>query len=519
VTAASAAPSVAPGDAGGAPLDDAFMVTAAAVVLAGFLAAELRIAGAVGLPLDDAWIHLRFAENLAAGRGFAINPGVPVAGSTAPLWTALLALPLAVGVPGLLAAKLLGVTAYLLTALATRRLALALGLSRALALAAGLGAVAAGPLAWGALSGMEVCLAAAGVAGGALLAARERPLAATAALAAATLARPEAALVLVLHVAGAGGLRPAAGRAGVAIVMGGPALAFNLAIGGRLVPATAVAKVEGGVLGRLVGLHEAPGAAGLRVLEYAGEWARFLVNDHVALPLLGLVGLAVLRRSRIRWLPWALVLHPIAMALVAPYRGPAFQTGRYSAHLLPLAVVVGAAGLGAVLDRLPGRLRVVTLAAAALGLVLPLRPASETYAWGVQNINAMQVRLGRFVAGATPPDAVVAVNDVGALSYFGGRPIIDLMGLVTPDIVPARREGEAGILRYLERRCPDYLVIFPAWFPTLAARADLFRPIERVRLPHNVVSGADEMVVYETAWSRFSRPPGTCPGHRAGARP
>jgi hypothetical protein len=151
------------------------------------------------------------------------------------------------------------------------------------------------------------------------------------------------------------------------------------------------------------------------------------------------------------------------------------------------------------------------LGAAALGLVLPLGPARESYAWSVQNINAMQVRLGRWVARATPPGALLAVNDVGALTYFGNRPIIDLMGLVTPDIVPARRRGEAGILGYLEGRCPDYLVIFPDWFPGLAARADLFRPVERVRLEHNVVAGADEMVVYETAWHR--RPP--CPGMAA----
>jgi hypothetical protein len=126
----------------------------------------------------------------------------------------------------------------------------------------------------------------------------------------------------------------------------------------------------------------------------------------------------------------------------------------------------------------------------------------------------MQVRLGRWVARETRPDALLAVNDVGALTYFGNRRIIDLMGLVTPDVVPARRHGDTGVLAYLERACPDYLVIFPAWFPGLAARSDLFRPIERVRLAHNVVAGADEMVVYETAWSQRGRPASACPGRR-----
>ena len=70
----------------------------------------------------------------------------------------------------------------------------------------------------------------------------------------------------------------------------------------------------------------------------------------------------------------------------------------------------------------------------------------------------------------------------------------------------------AGLLRYLARRCPEYLVIFPAWFPELAARADLVRPVTGVTLPHNVVAGAETMTVYETAWHRDHQPaPLACP--------
>ncbi len=498
--------------------DGAIIVAAGVGALLLFVAAERRIAGTLGLPLDDSWIHLRFAENLASGRGFGINPGVPVAGSTAPLWTLLLAGALALGLPALLAAKLLGILCYGTTALLTRRLALALGLGGGLALAAGLGAAGLARLCWGALSGMEVPLAAALVAGAALLAARRRPLAAAAALGCATLARPEAALLLVLHLAGAGRLRAAGARGAVALLVLLPALLFNVATVGRLVPATAAAKVEGGLLGRLEGVAEPWSATAARAGAYTVEWAAQLVQDHPALPVLVLGGLVLLRWSPVGWLAGALLLHPLVVALVAPYGGPAFQTGRYSAHLLPLAVVLAVAALGRLAAALPARrpLRAAFWALAALPLVLALGPASQRYAWGVQNIEAMQVGLGRWVARHTPPGAQVGVNDVGAIAYFGDRPILDLMGLATPDILPYRRQGPAGVLRYLEQRCPDYLVIFPEWFPTLAARADLFRPLTRVRLARNVVAGADEMVVYETVWNRWARTPTACPG-RAGA--
>jgi len=491
--------------------EDLVVLGAACAVVFLFVAAELRIAGAAGFPLDDSWIHLRFADNLAAGRGFGLNPGAPVAGSTAPLWTLALAVGRLLGLPGLVVAKALGLACYGATALVTRRLARAAGLAPGMALAAGLGAVGLGRLAWGALSGMEVPLATLLVATAGLLVVRARSLGAAACLGLATLARPEAGLLAALYVAGAGRVRVAADRALVFGLVLAPALAFNLATVGRLVPATAAAKIEGGLLGRLEGAPDAWAEAGRRVGLFLREWGALLFDDHPALPALGLLGLVVLRRSPLRPLGWALLLHPLAMALLAPYRGPAFQTGRYSAHLLPLALVAAAAGLAAVLSVLPGRaFRAAVAGGLALALALGLGPASQAYGWGVQNINAMQVRLGRWVAGHTPPGARLAVNDIGALSYFGDRPIIDLMGLVTPDILPYRRQGPAGVLRYLERACPDYLVIFPAWFPELAARTDLFRPVERVRLAHNVVAGADEMVVYETAWSRFGPSQAPC---------
>src|SRR5436190_1677519 len=55
-----------------------------------YLAAS-RAGGFVGFPLDDAWIHQTYARNLASTGELAFVPGQPSAGSTAPLWTALLA--------------------------------------------------------------------------------------------------------------------------------------------------------------------------------------------------------------------------------------------------------------------------------------------------------------------------------------------------------------------------------------------------------------------------------------------
>src|SRR5882724_3720030 len=76
----------------------------------GYFAAEAFIlSGTFGFPLDDSWIHLQFARNLAAGQGLSYNPGELVTGSTAPLWTALLAILFLLPGSVVLWTKLLGI--------------------------------------------------------------------------------------------------------------------------------------------------------------------------------------------------------------------------------------------------------------------------------------------------------------------------------------------------------------------------------------------------------------------------
>src|SRR5262249_51687468 len=181
--------------------DDALVVAAALLPLALFVARERQIAGAAGFPLDDSWIHLHFARNLAAGAGFSYNPGMPIAGSTAPLWTLLLGAGAAVASPSLAMAKAIGVAATLAAALVTRRAALAWGAPAGVALGASIALIWMGPVTWGALSGMEVSLAALLVAAALLAHAHDRSpdraaLASAVCAALAVLARPEALLLV-----------------------------------------------------------------------------------------------------------------------------------------------------------------------------------------------------------------------------------------------------------------------------------------------------------------------------------
>ncbi|HWN03541.1 MAG TPA: hypothetical protein VNQ72_11035 [Candidatus Dormibacteraeota bacterium] len=482
-----------------------------------FLWKTRQIAGSIGVgafPLDDSWIHMQFARNLAEGRGFAFNPGVPVSGSTAPLWTLALGGAFTVFGPHPALAKVLGLVLALATAWLAGSLAELWTGRRELALLALVLTALAGPMLWGALSGMEVSLAALLVTTALVFRAREREGAAAVALGLAALARPEAILLLPLFwLSGPLTWRRVLTWLGPVAACVAPWVAFNLATIGSPLPGTAVAKIEGGLLGALSGVRE-PLATSLvrRPAQYTWEWIRWLWGVDALLPLLLVPGIAWLfrRPGRAALIPaCVLMAHPVAMALLAPYRGPGFQEGRYSIHLLPLAIVTAVAPLAALTAV---RARRVAALALLVGVLVALPGAASRYGWAVQNIEAMQVHLARWVIDHTPPTARLGLNDVGAITYFSRREIVDVMGLVTPAILPYRREGESGVLRYLEQACPDYLILFPEWFPTLSAMTDRFRPVYRVRLDHNTVAGADELVVYEAIWSRWAVDRHPCPG-------
>jgi len=484
--------------------DDLLVVLATALSLTIFLARERMIAGTAGFPLDDSWIHLNFARNLAEGAGFAYNPGVPVAGSTAPLWTLLLAVGARVAGASIIMAKTLGVAAALGAALLLRRAVLAWGASRPTALVAATALCWSGPFAWGALSGMEVTLAALLVTIAMLALARGRLTLTALSGALATLARPEAIVLLPLL---AFSRRPTAKRltrfAAIVFVVLVPFVAFCWATTGTPIPATASAKVEGGLLGRLIGILEPARLTWIeRPLAFAREWVDWLALAHPVLPLalpLPLIALAWPRSRALGIAGLVLLVHPLAMALLAPYRGPGFQEGRYSIHVLPIAIVVLSVAWTTFAEQLRWRRALLASTVGVLYLAVALAtlvPAAGRYAWGVQNINAMQVHLGHWVDQHLPRTATLAVNDIGAIAYFSRRPVIDLMGLVTPEIRPYRREGEVGVLRFITERCPDAVIIFPEWFPQIAAMHELLIPIYSVRLEHNEVSGGPEMVVY-----------------------
>src|SRR5512143_289108 len=71
---------------------DVAILAGAALLGACIYLAASAITYRVGFPLDDSWIHLTYARNLAERHEWSFQAGQLSAGSTSPLWTLLLAL-------------------------------------------------------------------------------------------------------------------------------------------------------------------------------------------------------------------------------------------------------------------------------------------------------------------------------------------------------------------------------------------------------------------------------------------
>lgn len=88
-----------------------------------------------------------------------------------------------------------------------------------------------------------------------------------------------------------------------------------------------------------------------------------------------------------------------------------------------------------------------------------VRAYTRTYAEGMQRTS---VTLGRWLGERAAPDDWAALGDVGALPYYSGLRVIDLYGLVNPDI--ARLAGPALYSEGLDAgavlvRRPRYIVL------------------------------------------------------------
>lgn len=462
-----------------------FLVISSVLVTAYVLVAQTQN-GEFGFPLDDAWIHQVYARNLGTRGEFAFFSGQPSSGSTSPLWALILGIGYGLRIDFRVWTISLGILLLAISAYLSLKISRRLGASQVSAnWFVPLFVILEWHLSWATVSGMEiplfVCLELWLVL---LFLSEANPTLIGISAGALTLTRPEGVVLGLIVGIGialrsvsepSSGVRRSAeqsvrrvqGRRGVSglpfflaafalpLV---PYLSFNLWSSGALLPNTYYAK--------------------------SAEYADLISRSIFPVRWLGLfrqpfLGAQILLLPGVVWITWRLIkerrwddLLPVTWILVLPalyaWRLPVdYQFGRYEMPIIPLIGIYGILGTESLFRRIYPRVIRRALAVAVAVLLLAFAAlGSNQYARSVAIINCEMVASARWTAENIPPGVLIAAHDIGAQGYFDSHPLLDLAGLVSPEVIPFIRD-QTRLNEWMTARGAAYAIFFPTWYPEL----------------------------------------------------
>jgi len=474
------------------------MIAGAFLLAASAYLVSSAVTAGPGFPLDDAWIHQTYARNLGLHAEWTYGLDQPSAGSTSPLWSSILALAYFLGVDPLVWTMLLGLLGLSGLGLVCMRWFRARNPAQGhLDLWVLAAVLTEWHLLWAAFSGMEIVLFS-------LLVclvlrrlddAQSRPLIWGLIIGIGVWVRPEA---LTLIVPASWVILTREGNQnwrltslvllGVGLVIGlVPYLIFNQVLDGTWWPSTYYAK-------------QAEYATSLDtplILRFINQ----AIQPITGVGLLLLPGLVWIAASSIQHRDWGklapliwICVHLGAYAIRLPVT---YQHGRYSMPVIAVLLMLGIEGTIGILHWL-GTSRGRLVVARAWIISLPIAAAAfiflgaRAYGMDVAVIESEMVRSARWISANTPQASLIAAHDIGALGYYGDRDLLDLAGLVSPEVIPIMRD-ETALASLMNGYGVDYLMTFPGWYPSLTTGKMLVFQTEGKYSPS---IGGENMSVY-----------------------
>lgn len=451
-----------------------------------------------GFPLDDAWIHQTYARNLAEFSEWTFIPGKISGGSTSPLWTMLLIPAYIFNISPLIWSFFIGWLLLWLVGIASqalfeqycpdqKRYSLWVGGCMALEW----------HLVWAAVSGMETLLISLLF----LMAfldnqnARYHWFLRGVLIGISGWVRPDGILlffptllfILLWESTNRSRIKALAFCfMGIAILFI-PYLGFNVYLAGDWWPNTFYAKQTEYAI-----MRETP-----FIMRYIKEFMLPLVGVGVLL----LPGYILFLINMVKTKKWELippVLFFLGYIWLYAWRLPVtYQHGRYIIPVMPLFFIIGESGLATYIriSRYQLIYRVLfksCVVSSAIVLLMFWFLGARSYAKDVGFIQSEMVSMAKWVEANTDPKALIAAHDIGALGFFGNRDIIDLAGLISPEVIPFIRD-EFKIEQYLNDHQVQYLITFPGWYPYLSS---LGEAIYQSNSSIAVDLGGENMVIY-----------------------
>ncbi|MBN2228207.1 MAG: glycosyltransferase family 39 protein [Candidatus Thorarchaeota archaeon] len=480
-----------------------------------YLSTMLAIS-APGLTLDDSWIHVQFARTIFEGTPWEYSPGYPSTGSTSPLWSIILVSVFffttdPIGI--VWGTYVVSIIFYFGSTCLAGRIVTTYLESAQWGIVAIIAFVVVPRNTWLMLSGMETPLFVFILLLSIVILDKQEMkydlvLGVLAGL--AFLSRPEGiivALCIPIRFAMLTAKREVSlKRFGtlvlsglIALAVAAPWILHCLNVTGYPLPDTFYAKV-----------HE-PTAFEIETWDIF--WSYF-IRELFFLPVGAFLGIILIAKGK----PFAWLL-PVSLTVLYRLSTPYAALINNNRYLLPVfdLFLIAAIASAAIFFRLvfiaiiqirdDVTLNTIGVLMIAFLIIVPLIPSYSNqaifYGKAAGNINDMQVEIGKWLADNTPPDAVFATHDAGALRFFSNRTMIDLAGLVSPDIIHGNMTDYYRMKYLYEHGC-NYIVFFPElfvyyyrFFPGSAIQI-----LYTVELEDNVICGRDSMRVYHIDWER-----------------
>ena len=480
----------------------------------------------IGVPLDDVYIHCRYAENLLHGNGYCFNPGLTVTADTSPLWVILIAF-------GGLFTSHLDFVAVLFSALAWLAIAPGVyrfakngcGFEEVWAVTAGILALLSSRLLAASLSGMETTLATLLTLIVIEIHIRSREagkirLREAVILGIAIATRPELYLLLVLctmdwvYLATVGRVF-------------NPTISLNERVKnpfyyGLIGFFFVIALFIGAVLslpylerGSFMYHSSIVQGAGIRLipdLHYIGKSFLILLENYWWFVLLTIATILKLTLPKLKSRYAVMVLFVILLPIVQGFIAPQYRHfGRYIFPLLPLVAL----GITAYLRKnitfgrikyLNNRPAVIAIISVALMLPLAVRWAMQ-YSDCVSNIMDQHVTSAGWVMSHAGSNDIIAADDVGALGYLTKRSIIDLTGLVSPEMYPLQHDQRL-VWKAARDKGANIFIIYkrlnPSFFKYAKDSLDL---VKDLRISQPLSSSADTVLsIYRLKGVAYAAP-------------
>lgn len=431
---------------------------------------------AVGFPLDDSWIHQTYARNLAQNGEWAFRPGIPSAGSTAPLWSALLAIGFLLNLSPYIWTYSLGIiTLFVLAVLCEWTVRKLVDSYRPRFPWVGIFIAFEWHLAWAAMSGMETLLHALIVTFVLILLMTnsQRYLTLGLLTGLSVWVRPDgltllgpAFMTILFFEQDSRSRLTALTRYLIGFgSLFGMYLLFNLVVGGTPMPNTFYAKQA-----------EYAAWQALPVFERLGQMLLQLLIGPGLVLAPGVIGWLIKSFRERMWGTLAVMIWCFAYMWLYISRLPVYQHGRYIMPAMPIFFIFGLLAF-AEFDRAKTFARyhwigqLVWRSSIAMFVFSFILLGARSYAQDVAVIESEMVVTAKWVAENLPADSIIAAHDIGALGYFDGHELIDLAGLVSPEVIPFIRD-ESQLAVFLDEKGANYLIAFPDFYPILSQSAE-----------------------------------------------